>query len=377
MSRPCRFTIDPDQLRGNLDVLRRLCRAARVWAVSKAWGYGHGLEATVSGFAAADGLAVIEPEEVERARQLGWLKPMAMLEGPFFRDEIEPLWALQTELAAHRLDQVDWMLRAAEGLPANTAVPRVWIKLNTGMNRLGIDAAEDTLLAPRVAALRARGIPLGWMSHLAKGESLDDCSLPRALLLSRAQALGRPLNEPLSLANSAASLLMPIAHLDWIRPGILLYGGSPLDAVPPKHDAAALAALDLKAASRLSTQLIATRWIEKGAAVGYGQRFVARRRMRIGTAAIGYADGYPRNAPDGTPVWVSGRRVPLIGRVSMDMITVDLSQQPGAEVGNTVVAWGPELPADEVAHACGTIAYELFTGVTPRVHRLHATLYPS
>lgn len=368
MSRPIRFSIDPDQLRGNLDAIRGLCPRSRVWAVAKAWGYGHGLEAAVQGFAAADGLALIEPEEAEAARRLGWQRPISLLEGPFHRDEILPLWQLGVELTAHRLDQLDWLIEAAKGSP-DPVWTRVWIKLNTGMNRLGLDAAEEVLLADRLSILRGLGVPLGWMSHLAKGECPEDCSLPRALFLDRCRALGRTPAEPQSLANSGATLLMPDAHLDWVRTGILLYGGSPLDAEPPRAHAEALARLELKAASRLSSELIATRWIERGATIGYGQRFVARRRMRIGTVALGYADGYPRNAPDGTPVWVAGREVPLTGRVSMDMITVDLTAHPGANLGDAVVAWGPELPADRVAAACGTIAYELFTGVTPRVRR--------
>jgi alanine racemase len=234
----------------------------------------------------------------------------------------------------------------------------IHLKVNSGMNRLGFRPQAVRPAFERLRALPAvRGITL--VTHFANADDEANPALPLSEQIARMRLAAAGLDAPLSLANSAASLLHPELSEEWIRPGIMLYGGTP--GVKPAADFA------LRPGMTLSSRVIAVQQIEKGEAVGYGSRFIADKPTRIGVVACGYADGYPRHAPNGTPVLVAGQRCELAGRVSMDMITVDLSAAPMAGVGSPVVLWGEGLPIDEVAQVAGTIGYELMCAVAPRV----------
>jgi len=248
---------------------------------------------------------------------------------------------------------LDWLLaaRPAQGL-------EVWLKIDTGMHRLGFAPAE---LQDVYARLRASPnvAEIVLMSHFARADETGQTATQHQLLLF--QEVTRGLEGDISLANSAAIMAWPQTHGDWVRPGIMLYGSSPLDRDHP-------ADISLRPVMRLESELIAVHELHAGAAVGYGARYTCDGPTRVGVVATGYADGYPRHAPDGTPVAVNGRLTRLIGRVSMDMLTVELNDQPDAKVGDRVQLWGDLVSANEVARRCDTIAYELFTGINRRVH---------
>lgn len=366
MTRPIQLSIDVDALRHNLAVMRAHAPHARVWAVVKANAYGHGLQAAFAAFADADGLALLDVADARALRQMGWHKPLLLLEGAFDTGDLDVMAELD-------LDTVVVAEHQARALIAATRVPpRVWIKLNTGMNRLGFSPSRDaSLLREIIPAISARlGAAPGWMTHFSDA----DANQGWCVQLERFQqalpalvALCGGVSSPASLANTAATLSAPPTHADWVRPGIGLYGGSPFAAQP---DGRSAGDLGLRAGQTLTSRVIAVQDISTGEAVGYGSRFRAQRPSRIAVVAAGYADGYPRNAPDGTPVWVAGRIAPLAGRVSMDMITVDITDHPAADVGSPVELWGGQLAVDDVARCCDTIGYELMTRVTARVPRV-------
>jgi alanine racemase len=357
MSRPIRARLDWSALRHNFQVVRRHAGHARVWSVVKADAYGHGLLAVAHALSdATDGFALVELEGAMALRDAGISHPILMLEGPYQADEL-PLFAeLDLIPVLHTMWQVDALVDA--GLPMRLPV---YLKLNTGMNRLGFNEDEfATALSRLVAAECVASVSL--MSHFADADEAR--GIQQQLERFRVMAGGRDL--PVSLANSAALLRFPDAVGDWVRPGIMLYGSSPFP------DMQSAAALGLQAVMTLESELIAVRELEPGDAVGYGSSFVADQPMRVGVVACGYADGYPRHAPTGTPVQLAGRRTRTLGRVSMDKICVDLSGLPATVgVGETVTLWGGQgdmhLPADEVAAAAGTVAYELFCALAPRV----------
>jgi alanine racemase len=320
--------------------------------VVKADAYGHGLEAALAGFAEADGLALVEFDKAAQLRALGWSRPILMLEGAF--DPGDTLQAAEQglSLVVHEPRQVDWLGR----LPPNASVP-VHLKLNTGMNRLGFRPEEFTRANQRLQDLPSvAGVTV--MTHFANADL--DAGADHALAcfneVTGSVGLAR------SLANSAALISVPDSSGQWVRPGIMLYGASPFAERQAK-------ALNLQPAMRLSTRLIAVQALQPGDAVGYGSTFIASKAMRIGIAACGYADGYPRHASTGTPVVVDGTIARTVGRVSMDMLAIDLQSVPQAGPGSDVELWGERLPIDEVASAAGTIGYELMCAVAPRVTR--------
>ena len=380
--RPIQLEVSTARLRDNLRALRQIQPNQLVWAVVKARGYGHGLDAVVQGFADADGLALLEIDELRQVRSLGWKKPVLLLEGLFSEAGLREAAELQADLVVHCKEQLQWLLSNsshAQGYRQGTG--RVWIKLNTGMNRLGFNACSSSAsnsvetLADDLAKLRRSLGPgrLGFMMHFAQAESRSE-SYQALSLFQKALALldHRPDIEPISLANSAAILSQPLACSGWLRPGILLYGSSPFQWQASSDDAQSLGQSmpeTLRLASRLTTRLLSIQELAVGDGVGYGLRYRATKPMRIGVAAIGYADGFPRTAPDGTPMVIHGKRCPLVGQVSMDLITLDLSQQPQAEVGSLVEVWGDHLGVDELAACLGTLGYELLTCLTPRVSR--------
>ena len=357
MSRPIRARLDWAALRHNHGVVRRYTGGAGVWSVVKADAYGHGLLAAARALGeAADGLALIELEGAVALRDAGISHPILMLEGPYQVDDL-PLFAeLELTPVLHTMWQVEALVAAS--LPVRLPV---YLKLNTGMNRLGFNADEfPQALGKLVAADCVASVTL--MSHFSDAD--ETRGIRHQLERFRAMAGSREL--PASLANSAALLRFPESIGDWVRPGIMLYGASPFPAMQ------SAAELDLRPVMTLESELIAVRELERGDTVGYGSGYVAQGAMRIGVVACGYGDGYPRHAPTGTPVAVAGRRTQTLGRVSMDKICVDLSALPATVgVGDAVTLWGGEgdmhVPADEVATAAGTVAYEMFCALAARV----------
>jgi len=357
MSRPIRARLDWSALRHNHTVVRRHAGVARVWSVVKADAYGHGLLAAAQALReTTDGFALVELEGAMALRDAGMTQPILMLEGPYQADDLALFAELELTPVLHTMWQVDALINA--GLPRRQPV---YLKLNTGMNRLGFDREEFSAALDRlVMADCLESVTL--MTHFADADEAR--GIEQQLQRFHAMAGGRDL--PVSLANSAALLRFPEAAGDWVRPGIMLYGSSPFPAMQTA------AALGLQPVMTLQSELIAVRELMPGDAVGYGSSFVAERAMRIGIVACGYADGYPRHAPTGTPVQIAGRRTTTLGRVSMDKICIDLSELPGkVGVGETVILWGGEgnmyLAADDVATAAGTVAYELFCALAARV----------
>lgn len=353
MPRPILATIDIAAMQHNLAVARSHAGTARVWAVVKANGYGHGLANALRGFSDADGMALVEPDAAVSLRQRGWRKPVLLLEGFFDELDLEAVASHGLETVVHCEEQLRMLETAALHAPIN-----IHLKVNSGMNRLGFRPHQVASVHARLRALAGVG-QIVLVTHFANADDEHNQALPMAEQVRRMREAAAGLEAPLSLCNSAASLLHGELAEDWIRPGIMLYGGTP-GGTPA-------ARLGLRPAMTLSSRLIAIQEIAPGEAVGYGSRFVATQPTRIGVVACGYADGYPRHAPSGTPILVDGLRCALAGQVSMDMLTVDLSNAPQARVGSPVTLWGEGMPIDEVAHAAGTIGYELMCAVAPRV----------
>lgn len=331
----------------------------RLWSVVKANAYGHGLMNAFQALASlTDGFALLDLDEAERLRAAGWRGPLLLLEGCFEARDLEEAQRLGLGLVVHCAEQLDLLAHAAGGPAVD-----VYLKIDTGMRRLGFPLASAETAILRATALPVvRGLTL--MSHFAEADGAGIEAPLAAFARMRDQVcakLGTTL--PVSLANSAALLRFPQSHGDWARPGIMLYGAMPFP------DGSDVPAVDLRPAMTFESRLIAIREIAAGEAVGYGGSFRANRPLRVGTVACGYADGYPRHAPTGTPVLVAGEVTRLLGRVSMDMLAVDVTEIPAARMGSRVVLWGAGLPAEKVAEAAGTISYELFCALSPRVHR--------
>ncbi|MBK5971001.1 MULTISPECIES: alanine racemase [Thiorhodovibrio] len=353
MSRPIRAQVNLAAIQHNHRLARQLAGGARVVAVIKANAYGHGAVTVARALAAeADAFAVACSEEALELRESGIHNPILLLEGIFDPVELETLERLALMTVVHDQRQLQWLLNARPRQPL-----RVWLKVDTGMHRLGL-APEQAVAAYRQLASCPHVGELVLMSHFARADEADPAPTDRQL--ARFASLSDTAAGPRSLANSAAILTRPDTHADWVRPGIMLYGLSPLEQGHPHADA-------LQPAMCFESELTAVRELPAGAAIGYGGRFVCQRPTRVGVVAAGYADGYPRHAPDGTPVAVNGQRTRLIGRVSMDMLTVDLTDQPQAKPGDPVELWGNLVSANEVAAASGTISYELLTGLSRRV----------
>ncbi|MDA7418352.1 alanine racemase [Xenophilus arseniciresistens] len=364
MPRPILATVHPAALQHNLTQVRRHALQSRVWAVVKANAYGHGIERVFDALRAADGFALLDLAEAERVRALGWRGPILLLEGVFEPRDLELCSRLGLWHTVHCDAQIDWLAAHKTQQPH-----RVFLKMNSGMNRLGF-APE------RLRSAWARLNALTQVDEVSLMMHFSDADGPKGIdaALAAFDEATRDLSGERSLANSAAVLRhAERTRADWVRPGIVLYGSAP-DF--PEHDAAHW---QLQPTQTLATRLIGVQQLQVGDSVGYGSRFVAERPMRIGIAAVGYADGYPRVAPTGTPVLVDGVRTQLVGRVSMDMVTVDLTPVPDAGVGSEVTLWGRAgtlagstqrgalLPIDEVAQAAGTVGYELMCAVAPRV----------
>jgi alanine racemase len=350
-------TIDLAAIRSNLGVVRRLAPRAKVMGAIKADGYGHGavhvaraLEDHIDAFAVA---CLEEALVLREARIRGTI---ALLEGVLSMEEAKV--GLRHDLQVVVNDH--WQLEILEKLPRGARVS-VWIKLDSGMHRLGFPLTDVRALWARLEA-RPEWDFRGWITHLACADE-PESGATREQVAAFAGALGE-LPGARSIANSAGLIAWPETHVDWVRPGLMLYGASPL----PGRDAAALG---LRAAMRLTSRLIAVRDYPRGAAIGYGGSYRCPETMRVGVAAVGYADGYHRSLPTGTPVEVKGQRAQLVGRVSMDMITIDLRGVRDAAVGDPVLLWGEGLPVEDIAARAGTVAYELLCGLTQRVRFAH------
>ena len=356
-----RAVIDLRALRANLQYARHRAPGSRVMAIVKANAYGHGLLRVAHalggggggrGGDGADAFGVACMSEALALRAGGVGARVVLLEGVPDGAELELAARRSFEIVVHHDEQVTLLERAGGAVPV-----RVWVKLDTGMHRLGFPpqrARELHARLTRCGAVRE----VAWMTHLACAD--DRCSDATPRQLERFRASLGDLPGERSVANSGGLLGWPETHLDWVRPGILLYGVSPF----PGRDAAQER---LRPVMTLQTRLIAVKALCKGDAVGYGGAWVCPEDMPVGVAAIGYGDGYPRHAGNGTPILVNGRRAALIGRVSMDMIGVDLRGHPEARAGDPVVLWGPGLPVEEIARHAGTIPYELLCAVSRRV----------
>jgi alanine racemase len=357
--RPIEALIHTGALAHNLRRARLAAPDSRVWAVVKANAYGHGIERVFAGLRGADGFALLDLAEAERLRALDWRGPILLLEGAFEARDLELCSRLNLWHAVHCTAQIDWLAAHKTHQPH-----RVFLKMNSGMNRLGFRASEFRAAWARLNALPQVG-EISLMTHFADADGARGIARQVAVF----ETATHDLPGERSLSNSAATLRHAGAAnvaADWVRAGIMVYGSAP-DF--PEHD---LAHWQLQPAMTLRAKLIAVQQLQPGDCVGYGSSFVAERALRIGVVACGYADGYPRACGTGTPVLVDGVRTRTVGRVSMDMITVDLEPVPAAGPGSEVTLWGEgpmgaRLPIDEVARAAGTIGYELMCALAARV----------
>lgn len=359
MPRPILATVHPAALSHNLARVRVATPDARVWAVVKANAYGHGIERVFDALRSADGFALLDLAEAQRLRALDWRGPILLLEGCFEARDLELCSRLGLWHTVHCNEQIDWL--AAH----KTQVPhRVFLKMNTGMNRLGFTPERFRAAWTRLSVLpQVEEISL--MQHFPNADGAQGIDAQ----LQAFDAVTHDLIGERTLSNSAAILRhgeLLTGRSDWVRPGIVLYGSAP-DF--PEHSARHW---DLLPTMTLSSRIIGLQDLQVSHCVGYGSSFVADCAMRLGVVACGYADGYPRHCGTGTPVLVNGVRTRVVGRVSMDMITVDLTPVPGAALGSEVTLWGVAgngavLPIDEVAQAAGTVGYELMCAVAQRV----------
>ncbi|MFW5439975.1 MAG: alanine racemase [Methylophilaceae bacterium] len=348
--RPILATISSGALQHNLNVVKQHANTAKIMAVVKANAYGHGLIHVAHALHEADGFATLNMSEAIDLRESGIEQQIMLLEGAFGEEELRIAASFDISIVVHHALQIKQLIRAKLARPIN-----VYLKMNTGMNRLGFVPAEYQVAFEQLKAI-GNVADITLMTHFATADESIGIAEP----LKCFEAATKALTQPKSLANSATILRYPEAHADWVRPGIMLYGGSPIGGVPATD-------FDLRPAMQLASEVIAVQTIEKGEGVGYGNTFTATKQTRIGIVACGYADGYPRHAPSGTPIGVSGQLTQTLGRVSMDMLYCNLSELPEACVGSSVELWGDLISVDVVAEASGTVGYELLCAVAPRV----------
>jgi alanine racemase len=354
MSRAARALIDLEALQHNFRKVQELAPNSKILAVIKADGYGHGIVRMARNLRDADAFAVASLEEAETLREAGIKKPIVLLEGIFNASELAVAADQNLEIVVHHKEQLE-LLESVR-----TAVPlQAWLKIDTGMHRLGFAPEQAKAAWQRLHDCTSITDDVRLMTHLANADDREDLYTEEQIRLFDNTVT--EMDGKHSIANSAGILAWPEAHRQWVRPGIMLYGVSPFNN-------ASGADLGLKPVMNVSTRLIAVNRFRQGDSIGYGGTWVCPEDMNVGVAAIGYGDGYPRHAESGTTVLVNKNRASLIGRVSMDMITIDLRGQPEAKIGDPVHLWGEGLPAEEIAGYASTIAYELLCGVTRRVH---------
>ena len=352
MTRPARVIIDLAALRHNYSRVQQLASGSRVVAVVKADAYGHGIVRVARALQQADAFGVACLEEATQLRQAGIEQRILLLEGPYSSEELHSVSELDLDIVVHHHGQIE-MLQQADFKAQLTA----WLKIDSGMHRLGFDPA-DVPAALQALNTNEKVKDIIMMTHLATANEPANGMNQQQL-----EAFNLAINEfegECSIANSAATLSFPESHGDWVRPGLMLYGVSPLeDTQATDHD--------LKPVMTLCSELISVKKIKKGESVGYGASWRCPSDTTIGIVAAGYGDGFPRHARSGTPTLVNGKRATIIGNASMDMLTVDLSAQPSAKVGDSVELWGSALPIEEVAMYADTVPYELLCGVHKRL----------
>jgi len=355
MTRLARAIIDISALRHNFRQVRKSAPGCRILAVVKADAYGHGAEGVARALDEADGFAVARMEEAGALRAIGIAKPVLLLSGAAGAEELALAAKLELDLVVHHESQIAALERAGLGKPL-----RVWLKVDTGMHRLGFAPDRVAGLWQRLRTCPSVATTVRLMSHLARADERGDAATREQIACF--QSLAKASEAETSLANSAGVLGWPQSHGDWVRPGIMLYGISPfMGGRGESHG--------LRPVMTLTSRLIAVNMLKQGDAIGYGGTWICPEDMPVGVVAMGYGDGYPRHAPAGTPVLVNDTRVPLVGRVSMDLVTVDLRTRPAARPGDPVILWGRGLPAEEIAEHVGSIAYELVTRIAPRIAR--------
>lgn len=352
MTRPARARIDLRALQHNYSRVERAAPDSQVMAIIKANAYGHGLVRIAQALpqAAAFGVACID--EAISLREAGFDRRIVLLEGLFGPDDLNLICGYRLDVVVHDDSQLEWLAQVPLLTPLD-----VWLKLDTGMHRLGFEPGRVNEIATRLAAV-PRVNSVRYMTHFSCADDLDNPDTREQIELFNSAVTGA--GGERTLANSAGLLGWPASRADWVRPGIMLYGSSPLAGCSAES-------LGLQPVMTLTTRLIAVNLRKQGDAIGYGADYRCEQDMPVGVATLGYGDGYPRHAPSGTPVLINGKRAALAGRVSMDMICIDLRACPEARVGDEVTLWGDGLPIDEVAAAAGTIAYELLCGVGSRV----------
>jgi alanine racemase len=350
MPRPIFAEIHPGAIKHNLELVKKKASGARVWSVVKADAYGHGIERIYPALETSDGIALLDLNEAVRVRELGWNKPILLLEGIFTSEDAKTADQYRLTVSVHCDEQLDRLFAYKPTRPID-----IYLKMNSGMNRLGFRPESFRAAWERARACAAIG-EITLMNHFANADEGEvDWQLDRF------DAATADIRGQRSLANSASVLWHPRTHRDWVRPGVVLYGGSPSGVSSHVGD------VPLKASMTLRSELIGIQTLQAADTVGYGRAFDAPHAMRVGVVACGYADGYPRHAQTGTPVAVDGVRTRVVGRVSMDMLTVDLAPCPAARVGSSVELWGTQIRIDDVASGAGTIGYELMCALARRV----------
>ncbi|CNF10233.1 alanine racemase%2C catabolic [Yersinia bercovieri] len=351
MPRPIAATLHLSALHHNLSLIRRHVGSAKIWSVVKANAYGHGLARIWQGLAATDGFALLDLNEAILLREQGWQGPILLLEGFFQPQDLALLDHYRLTTIVHS----DWQLEAISA--ARLSAPlNIYLKLNSGMNRLGFPVGQADAVWQWANSL-SNVAEVTLMSHFANADN----HIGTHEQFSRIQQASGHISATRCFANSAAILHAPETHYDWVRPGIILYGAS------PSGNIADIAEIGLRPVMHLHSEIIAVQALSAGHQVGYGSRYRATGAQRIGVVACGYADGYPRLAPSGTPIRVDGILTQTVGAISMDMLTVDLTPCPQAQVGSQVEIWGANLPIDNVAAAAGTVGYELMCALAARV----------
>jgi alanine racemase len=350
MTRPIYAQVNLTALRANVAYVRSRAPKSQILAVVKANAYGHGLTRVLPALSDADGLALVELDAAVDLRLRHYTRRILLLEGFFAVHELPEIAARRIAVVIHNMEQMRMLETTKLERPLE-----VFLKINTGMNRLGIRPDEVAASVERlthcdsVATMRL-------MTHLARADERDGIKDQLAVFHSACDGLP----YPRSIANSAGVIRYEAVGGDIVRPGIMLYGATPFRDNSAQN-------IGIQPVMTLRSEIIAVQHLKPSESVGYGATYTASAPQRIGVVACGYADGYPRHAPNGTPVQVCGKRARTAGRVSMDMLTVDITHLPDAKVGSPVVLWGEALPVDEVAYAAGTVGYELLCAVTPRV----------
>ncbi|MFT5528587.1 MAG: alanine racemase [Alteromonadaceae bacterium] len=357
--RTANVVIDCQALVNNFNIIKQLAPNTKMLAILKANAYGHGLETIARALPLADAFGVARIDEALALRAAGIIQPIMILEGVFSQEDLAILAANNLQTTVHSLEQLDAICKAQLIRPL-----KVWLKIDTGMHRLGISPDQFDHFHSLLSQCDNVQQPLILMSHLACADDIENDKTSDQIVLF--QQLTSKHSEEKSLAHSAALYAWPDSHFDWVRPGLMLYGISPM-LISKETASKSDPLVNITPVMTLQSSLIAVRAISAGESVGYGSAWTCQNDTTIGVVAIGYGDGYPRHAVNGTPVLINGRRVPIVGRVSMDMITVDLSYYAQDSVGDLVILWGKDLPVEEIARCATTIPYELLCKITPRV----------